>query len=121
MAETVDLQEPVVGAGLVVAVGLLGYGTVVSETIVGIDASVGATWILAATFAVLAVIHASVGQYDLTLGHGGGAVGWLLVLLGSTGVHVALGLALLVLSGGYIAIRTKRRRSDDSGEPPAES
>ncbi|WP_222920086.1 hypothetical protein [Natrinema sp. SYSU A 869] len=121
MAETVDLQMPVVGAGLVVAIGLLVYGTVIGETFVGIDTSTGATWILAATFAVLAVIHASVGQYDLTLGHGGGAVGWLLVLLGSTGAHVALGLVLLALSGGYIAIRTKRRRSGDSQEPAAGS
>ncbi|ELY72674.1 hypothetical protein [Natrinema pallidum] len=120
MAETVDLQAPVVGAGLVAAIGLLVYGRVVSETVVGIDATVGATWVLAATFAALAAVHASVGQYDLTLGHGGGAVGWLLVLVGSTGAHVALGLVLLVLSGGYIAIRTRRRRDDGSGEPTAE-
>ncbi|ELY77995.1 hypothetical protein [Natrinema gari] len=120
MAETVDLQAPVVGAGLVVAIGVLVYGRVVSETVVGIDAVVGATWVLAATFAALAAIHASVGQYDLTLGHGGGAVGWLLVLLGSTAAHVALGLGLLVLSGGYIAIRTRRRRDNGSGESTAE-
>lgn len=120
MADTVDLQDPVVGAGLLLAVGLFAYGAVISDTIVGLETTVAATWVLAVTFAVLAGIHANVGQYDLALGHGGAAVGWLFVLLGTAGVQIVLGLLLLVLSGSYIAIRTVRRRSD-SAEEPAEA
>jgi steroid 5-alpha reductase family enzyme len=116
MADSVDLQDPVVGGGFLLAVAVLVYGAVVSETIAGIETTVAATWVFAVTFAVLAAVHASVGQYDLTLGHGGAAVGWLFVLLGSTGQQVVLGLVLLVLSGSYIAIRTLRRRRDGSEE-----
>ncbi|MGQ3411674.1 hypothetical protein ACT4ML_05370 [Natrinema sp. LN54] len=112
MTETVDLQGSVIGAGLLLAVGFLVYGTVVSGTIVGIDAAAAATWVLALTFIALAGVHASVGQYDFALGHGGAAAGWLFVLLGSSGFQTVLGLVLLVLSGSYIAIRTLRARSD---------
>ncbi|MDF9745754.1 hypothetical protein [Natrinema salsiterrestre] len=118
MADTVDLQDPVVGAGLLLAVGLVVYGAVVSDTIAGLEATVAATWVFAVTFAVLAGIHANVGQYDLALGHGGAAVGWLFVLLGTSGLQSVLGLVLLVLSGSYIAIRTVRRRGDASEDPP---
>ncbi|ELY71494.1 hypothetical protein [Natrinema versiforme] len=112
MTETVDLQGSVIGAGLLLAVGFLVYGTVVGGTIVGIDAAAAATWVLALTFIALAGVHASVGQYDFALGHGGAAAGWLFVLLGSTGFQTVLGLVLLALSGSYIAIRTLRARSD---------
>jgi len=70
MAATTGLQGRIIGAGLLAAIGLLIYGTIVNETIVGVDATVATTWVFAATFAVLAVVHASVGRYDLTLGHG---------------------------------------------------
>ena len=113
MAATTGLQGRIIGAGLLAAIGLLIYGTIVNETIVGVDATVATTWVFAVTFAVLAVAHASGGRYDLTLGHGGAAVGWLLVLLGTTGIQVVLGLVLLGLSGCYIAIRTVRHGPDE--------
>ncbi|MFC6765632.1 hypothetical protein [Natrinema soli] len=116
MAATTGLQGRIIGTGLLAAIGLFVYGTVVNETIAGVDATVATTWIFAATFAVLAVVHASVGRYDLALGHGGAAVGWLLVLLGTTGPQVVLGLTLLVLSGCYVAIRTVRRGTDEDGD-----
>ncbi|QLK24973.1 hypothetical protein HYG81_12745 [Natrinema zhouii] len=115
MTATTGLQGRIIGAGLLAAIGVLVYGTVVSETIAGVEATVATTWIFVATFAVLAVAHASVGRYDLTLGHGGAAVGWLLVLLGTIGLQVVLGLMLLVLSGCYIAIRTVRHGTAEDG------
>ncbi|WP_226040412.1 hypothetical protein [Natrinema sp. DC36] len=115
MTGTTGFQGRIIGTGLLAAVGVLVYGTVVNETIVGVDATVVMTWIFVATFAVLAIAHASVGRYDLSLGHGGAAVGWLLVLLGTTGLQVILGLVLLILSGSYIAIRTIRHGTAEDG------
>lgn len=119
MTETVEAQGTVVGIGLLAAVAVMGFGVVVSDTIAGVETMIVAMWIFAATFAVISLLHASVGQYNFAWGHAGAAVGWVLVLIGSGGFQIALGLALLVLSGVYIAILS-RRSGRQAGAPRAE-
>ena len=111
MTETVDVQGTAIGIGILVAAAVMMYGTVVSETIVGVDTTTVATWVFAVTLAVISVAHAFVGQYDLAGGHGGAAVGLLFVLLGTDG-QVAIGLLVLVLSATYIAVVTLRRKRE---------
>ncbi|MFP9062404.1 hypothetical protein ACLI4R_18035 [Natrialbaceae archaeon A-chndr2] len=108
MAELVDVQGTVIGVGLLVAVALLAVGSFLSETVLGVDTLTLAFWVLAGTFAVISVLHAWVGQYNFAWAHGGAAFGWGLVLLGSSGFQVFLGVVLLVLSGAYIALLSRR-------------
>ena len=112
MTETVDAQGTVVGIGLLVAVGVLAYGAVVSDSILGVDSMTAAMWVFALTLGVISLLHAFFGEYNLAWGHGGAAFGWVFVLAGSSGFQVAIGLVLLVLSACYIAILTIRLRSD---------
>ena len=112
MTETVDVQGTAIGIGILVAAAVMVYGTFVSETIVGVDTTTIATWVFAVTLAVISLAHAFVGSYALAGGHGGAAVGLLFVLLGTTGVQVAIGLLVLVLSGTYIAVVTLRFKRD---------
>ncbi|MFP9190213.1 hypothetical protein [Natronosalvus vescus] len=108
MTETLEVQGTVVGIGLLAAVLVVAFGTIVSETIFGVDTLTVAMWIFAATFAVISLLHAWVGQYNFAWGHGGAAFGWGLVLLGSSTFQIGLGVALLVLSGIYIALLSRR-------------
>ncbi|WP_242695548.1 hypothetical protein [Halomontanus rarus] len=110
--ETVDLQAVTIGVGTLLAIGFLAYGTVVSGSVFGVSTATAAAWAFAATFAVLAALHAATGRTDLALAHGGAAVGWGLVLVGSTGVHVLMGLFFLAVGGGYIARTTIRARAE---------
>lgn len=110
--ETVDLQAVTIGVGTLLAIGFLAYGTVVSGSVFGVATTTAAAWAFAATFAVLAALHAATGRSDLALAHGGAAVGWGLVLVGSSGVHVLMGLFFLAVGGGYIARTTIRARAE---------
>lgn len=110
--ETVDLQGSAIGVGTLVAIGLLAYGVLVSDTIVGVDTTTLALGSFAGTFVVLTVLHAAYGRTDFAWGHGGAAGGLILVLLGDGGVQIALGLFLLAVSGTYIALVTLRARRD---------
>ncbi|WP_255193382.1 hypothetical protein [Natronobeatus ordinarius] len=111
MTETVDVQGTAIGIGILAAAAVMVYGTVVSETVVGVDTTTIATWVFAVTLAVVSLAHAFVGHYALAGGHGGAAVGLLFVLLG-TGAQVAIGLLVLVLSGAYIAVVTLRLKRE---------
>lgn len=110
--ETVDLQAVTIGVGTLLAIGFLAYGTVVSGSVFGVPTTTAAAWAFAATFAVLAALHAATGRSDLALAHGGAAVGWGLVLVGSSGVYVPVGLFFLAVGGGYIARTTIRARAE---------
>ncbi len=107
MTDTFEAQGAVIGIGLLAAVLVMGFG-VVNETIAGVDTMAVAMWIFAGTFATISLLHAAVGQYNFAWGHGGAAFGWGLVLVGSSGFQTGLGLLLLVLSGGYIALLSRR-------------
>lgn len=114
--ETVDVQGTAIGVGTVIAMASLVYGTVVSQTIAGVDTTAIAMWVFAATFLAVGTLHAAYGYGSLAWGHGGAAAGWLFVLLGGSNFQVGIGLVLLVLSGAYIVLVTIRLR----GERPAE-
>lgn len=116
MTETIDAQGTAIGIGTAIAVLLLAYGTLLRESVFGVAATTAASWTFAATFAVVAVLHAGYGRFDLAAGHAGAAVGWALVLLGSSGVPVALGLLLLAVGGGYVALASIRARDDDPSQ-----
>ena len=113
MDETVDVQGEVIGVGTVVAVAILAYGTVVNETVAGVDAVTAAGGVLALTLLATALLHAKVGQHDLTWGFGGAAVGLLFAFFGSDS-GVVIGLFVLLLSGLYIALVTLRLRRDEA-------
>ncbi|GAB7018596.1 hypothetical protein [Halostagnicola bangensis] len=108
--ETVDVQGTAIGVGTVIAMACLVYGTVVSQTIVGIDTTTLAMWVFAATFLAVGTLHAAYGHGNLAWGHGGAAAGWLFILLGTSGFQIGVGLLLLVLSGAYIVLVTLRLR-----------
>ncbi|MFC7237356.1 hypothetical protein ACFQS4_03850 [Saliphagus sp. GCM10025317] len=114
MSESIEVQRTIIGLGLLLAVLVLGYGAVVSETVLGIDATTAAMWVLAGTFAVSSIVHAWIGQYGFALGHAGGAFGWGAVLLGSSAAEVGIGLVLLVLSGVYLALMGRRGARTDA-------
>lgn len=111
MDETADVQGEVIGVGTVAAVVALIYGTFVSDSIVGIDAVTVAGWILAGTLVAVALLHARAGKREFTWGFGGAAVGMLFVFTGE-GSRVLVGLLLLLLSGVYIAVVTRRLRRE---------
>ncbi|SFS67260.1 hypothetical protein [Halostagnicola kamekurae] len=115
--ETVDVQGTAIGVGTVIAMACLGYGTIVSRTIVGIEATTVAMWVFAGTFLAVGTLHAAYGYASLAWGYGGAAVGWLFVILGTSGIRVGIGLLLLGLSGAYIILVSRRLRSEtnDSG------
>lgn len=115
MAETVDAQATTIGVGTVVAIAFLAYGTVVSDSIAGIDATTAAAWTFAATFGAVALLHSAFGRHDMAAAYGVGTVGWALVLLGSIPLFVVVGLLLLVGGGAYIAIATIRAREEPTG------
>ncbi|MCU4740799.1 hypothetical protein OB955_07355 [Halobacteria archaeon AArc-m2/3/4] len=119
--ETIDLQAVTIGVGTLLAIGFLVYGTIASPSVFGVATTTAAAWAFAATFAVLAVLHAMTGRTDLGLAHGGAAVGWGLVLVGSSGAHVLAGLLLLGLGGGYIARTTIRARTEQRAQDDGES
>lgn len=107
MDQATNLQGTVIGVGTLLVVGVLAYGTLVSSTILGVETVTAAGWLFAGTLGTVALLHAAVGQYALTLGFGGVGAGWLFVLLG-TGVQVVLGLVVLLLSGLYVVLVTRR-------------
>lgn len=111
MSETADVQGEVIGLGTVVAVGFLAYGIVVSETVMGVDTTAAAGGVFAITLLVVALLHAKVGQHDLAWGFGGAASGLLFVFVG-TGSAVVIGLSILVLSGLYIVLVTRRLKRE---------
>ncbi|MDJ1431314.1 hypothetical protein [Halostagnicola sp. A-GB9-2] len=115
--ETVDVQGTAIGVGTVIAMACLVYGTVISQTIVGIDTTAVAMWVFAATFLAVGTLHAAYGHGNLAWGHGGAAAGWLFILLGTTGLQVGIGLILLLLSGAYIVLVTLRFRRDGAATP----
>ena len=106
-----DLQGTVIGVGTLVAIGVLIYGTFVDTTLFGVETLTVAGWVFAITLGAVAILHASVGQYDLTWGFGGVAIGWLIVLLG-TDEQIILGVFVLVLSGLYVVLVTRRRNRE---------
>lgn len=116
MGDTADVQGEVIGLGTILAVAILAYGIVVSETVAGVDTMDAAGGVLAVTVLVVALLHAKVGQHDLTWGFGGAAVGLLLVFAGS-GNNVLIGLVLLALSGSYILIVTRRLKREADAQP----
>ena len=115
METTGDLQGTVIGVGTLVAIVVLIYGTFVDTTLFGVETLTIAGWVFAITLAAVALLHASVGQYDLTWGFGGVAIGWLMVLLG-TDEQVLLGVFVLVLSGLYVVVVTRRRNREIAAE-----
>lgn len=120
MEETADVQGTVIGLGTIVAIAVLVYGTLVSETVGGVATITVAAWVLAATLAAVALLHGYVGQYRLAAAFGGAAVGWLFVLLG-TAIQVLLGLVLLVGSGAVVALVAVRRRGGGAATDVATS
>ncbi|WP_323170990.1 hypothetical protein [Natrialba sp. PRR66] len=110
MVETVDAQREVIGIGSAIAVLLVGYGTAINETIGGVRTTILATWVFAATFALLALLHGSYGRRDFAAAHGGAAVGLLAFLLATAGPQALVGLLVFVGSGAYIGIATLRAR-----------
>ncbi|WP_049953968.1 hypothetical protein [Halostagnicola larsenii] len=114
--ETVDVQGTAIGVGTVIAMACLVYGTVVSRTIVGIEATTIAMWVFAGTFLAVGTLHAAYGSGSLAWGYGGAAAGWLFVLLGTSSVQIGIGLLLLGLSGAYILLVSRRLRSEAASE-----
>lgn len=112
MDETVDVQAVTIGAGTVVAIALLAYGTLVSESILGVDASSLATGAFAATFLAIAALHGAYGRRDLAVAHATAAVGLAFVVFAASGLQVAAGLLLLVAGGSYVAVVTVRVRRE---------
>ncbi|WP_247731639.1 hypothetical protein [Halovivax limisalsi] len=111
MDESADFQGTTIGVGTLLVVAVLAYGTFISPSVAGYEPLTLAGWIFALTLAAVAILHASVTQYDLAGGFGGVAVGWLFVLSGS-GAQVLVGLAVLLVSGGYVVLVTRRRSRD---------
>lgn len=110
MDGTVDVQGQVIAIGTLLAIALLAYGTLVDQSLFGFETFTLAFWVLAVTFGVLAGVHLRFGRSDMSLAFAGAAVGWVLVLIADDGAWTALGLLLLVLSGVYVALLTRRER-----------
>ncbi|WP_263020818.1 hypothetical protein [Natronobiforma cellulositropha] len=110
MAETVDAQATTIGLGMLVVVCVLLYGTVVDPTPFGVESMTLAMWVFAAMFATVALLHAVVGRGDMALAHGGAAVGWVLILVGTGVGQVTVGLVALAAGGIYIVRTTVRER-----------
>ncbi|WP_254862429.1 hypothetical protein [Halovivax gelatinilyticus] len=108
MDDSADLQGTIIGLGTLLVVAILAIGTFLTPTIAGFEPITLAGWVFAATLGAVATLHALVGQYDLTWGFGGVAVGWLFVLVG-TGAQVLIGLFVLVVSGLYVVLVVRRR------------
>ena len=117
MDEQVDVQALTIGIGTVVAVALLAYHTVVSQTVVGIEATALATGAFAATFLAIAVLHGAYGRRDFAAAHALAGVGLGLVSFAETAPQVAGGLLCLVIGGSYIAVVTMRERRDAQDMP----
>ena len=115
MTETVDVQETTIGVGSVIAFAFLAYGIIVSPSIFGINTTAAASWVFAATFAAVSLLHGAYGRRDLALAFGGAAVGWGLVLLGSIPLTVIVGLVMLVAGGSYVAVVMIRERKATRG------
>lgn len=111
MDEATNVQGTVIGAGTLLVVGVLAYGTLVSTTLAGVETMTVAGWLFALTLGAVALLHAASGAYDLTLGFGGVGAGWVFVLLG-TGAQIVLGLVVLALSGLYVVLVTRRHARD---------
>ncbi|RQG90964.1 hypothetical protein [Natrarchaeobius chitinivorans] len=114
MTEQVDVQELAIGVGTVIAFALYGYGSVVNETILGVDATDLAILAFAGTFLAVATLHGAYGRRDFALAHAVAGVGLALVAVGSSGVYVLIGFLLLAGGGGYVARETLRVRKDAS-------
>lgn len=117
MTETVDVQAVTIGVGTVIAILALAYGTLISETLLGIETTTIAAVAFAATFAAVAVLHGAYGRSDMALAHGGAGVGWLLVLLASSPAGTVVGLLVLAGCGAYIAVVTIRARNEGTAAP----
>lgn len=115
MAETVDVQGVTIGVGGLLALFALLYGSFVSETVFGLEATTAATWVFAATFLAVAVLHGAYGRRDLAVANAGAAVALGLVLAGGTVLYVLVGLAALAVAGSYIALVTLRARRAGGG------
>ncbi|WP_255170380.1 hypothetical protein [Natrononativus amylolyticus] len=113
MDETVDVQGTAIGLGGLLALGALLYGSFVSETVFGLEATTAATWVFAATFLAVALLHGAYGRRDLGVAHGGAALGLVLVLQ-DTPLLMVFGLVVLVAAGSYIAVATLRARDADA-------
>lgn len=116
MAEMVDVQQEAISIGTVAALVLYGYGTIVSETIFGYEATALAMWVFAATFATIALFHGAYGRRDFAAAHGAAAVGLGLFLLATDGPQALAGMLVLIVSGAYIAIVTLRARRELEAE-----
>ncbi|WP_265110067.1 hypothetical protein [Halosolutus halophilus] len=117
MDETVDVQEVTIGVGTVVAVAFLAYGTLVSQSIFGIETTTLATGTFALTVLAIAILHGAYGRRDLAGAYALAGVGLLLVSTAASGRQVAGGLLLLVAGGSYVAVVTIRTRRE-SGDAP---
>ncbi|WP_246998431.1 hypothetical protein [Halosolutus gelatinilyticus] len=119
MARTVDAQALTIGVGTIVAVAALGYGTLVSETLLGVRTTTLATGTFALTFLAIAVLHGAYGRADLAGANALAGIGLLLVTIATTGLQAAAGLCFLAIGGAYVAIvtvRARREGPDAAGE-----
>lgn len=112
MAEKVDVQQVTIGVGTVIAVLALAYGTLIDETIVGIETTALAVGALAATFVAVGVLHGAYGRRDFALAHVTAGFGLGLVGLAQSGLQVLGGYVLLLVGGGYVALVTVRAREE---------
>ncbi|EMA42322.1 hypothetical protein [Halobiforma nitratireducens] len=110
MAETVDVQELTIGVGTVIAIALLAYGTVVADTILGVDATTLAIGAFALTFLSVGALHGAYGRRDFALAHLAAGVGLGLVAIAASLLQLLGGYALLLVGGGYVAVATVRAR-----------
>lgn len=112
MTEMVDVQATTIHVGMALAILALAYGVIVSPSILGVETTSVASWVFAATFAAIALLHGAYGRNDLALSFGGGAVGWGTLLLASNPLAAAAGLLTLVVCGAYIAVVMVRERTE---------
>ena len=116
MTASVDVQRIVIGVGILVAAVVMLLGPFVGA---GDESVTAAAIIFAATFGVLSLFQLSVRQLDIAGAYALAAVGWVLVLLGRSGLEIALGLGMLAAGGGYVArvmlARTGNPRDVETG------
>lgn len=111
-----EVQGTVIGIGILLAAVVMFLGPFFG---VADEAMTAAAVIFAATFVVLAILHLRYGRLDLAGAHTLAAAGWVLVLLGRSGLEVALGLLALFAGGGYIA-RVMLAAANEPPEPAPE-
>ena len=117
MAETVDSQGILIAVGILLAAVVMFLGPFFGNEFAGVETMTVAAVIFAATFAGMSLLHVRVAAYDVAGAHALAAVGWVLVLLGRSGIEVAVGLVFLIAGGGYVA----RIMLAGNGEEPTPS